>query len=321
MKKLLSILFLSLLLSGCETTGGNKALKPDVNSNSSKDTSKEKNSSKDTSGKKNHWDAYAVAYDVWQINKDQDPYGYKVDKFAEDSLISEEDAMKKVIAKCEKESFERILKIRSLKKTDKCFVFRTTYTTYPIWTLGLGYQEISNSYVDEIWNYQLKLTNEEYKKNKIKEEKEKQIAKEIYEAQIMEENKKKCEQIGFTPNTENFAKCILKLIEINEIRQAALLDSESRASLEAKIQEQATDIQNKIAEEAKASRDQEAWAALLGMTTGNSVLSPSSTKSSICFKTSEAKSGLGKICYYNCGGTTKAMNINATQLCPINANL
>ena len=303
MKKLLSILVLSLLLSGCETTGGNKALKPDVSSNSSKDTSE----------KQNHWIAYVVGYDLWEISGD--PIGNEFGQFTEDSLISEEDAMKKAIAKCEKESFERNLKIRT-----KCFVYSTTYTTYPIWTLGLGYQEISNSYEDEIRN-QLKLINEEYKKNKIKKEKEKQIAKEIYEVQIMEENKKKCEQIGFTPNTENFAKCILKLIEINEIRQAALLESESRASLEAKIEEQATDIQNKIAEEAKASRDQKAWAALLGMTTGNGILSPSSTKSSICFKTSEAKSGLGKICYYNCGGTTKAMNINATQLCPINANL
>ena len=151
----------------------------------------------------------------------------------------------------------------------------------------------------------------------------KNIAEEnkINRAQKLIDNKKTCEEIGFTPQTENFANCILKLMELDEIRQAALLESKSRASLEAKIQEQATDIQNKIAEEAKASRDQKAWATLLGMTTGNSILSPSSTKSNICFKTSEVKSGLGKICYYNCVGTTKTLNIKSTQLCPLNANL
>ena len=173
---------------------------------------------------------------------------------------------------------------------------------------------------EDIYLYAIKKIKEEevLKIKKAKLEKENQ---EKYEAQKLEENKKKCVEIGFTPNTDNYANCILKLIELDAIRQAALLESKSRASLEAKIQEQATDIQNKIAEEAKASRDQKAWATLLGMTTGNSILGPSSTKSNICFKTSEVKSGLGKICYYNCAGTTKALNINSTEFCPFNPSL
>ena len=168
-----------------------------------------------------------------------------------------------------------------------------------------------------------------YAIKKIKEEEVLKIKKakleienqEKYKAQKLEENQKRCEEIGFVPKTDNFANCILKLIELDAIRQAALLDSKSRASLEAKIQEQAADIQNKIAEEAKASRDQKAWATLLGMTTGNSILSPSTSNSTQCFKSGETSSSLSKICYYNCGGITKALNVNSTQLCPLNANL
>ena len=36
-----------------------------------------------------------------------------------------------------------------------------------------------------------------------------------------------------------------------------------------------------------------------------------------CTKSGEQRSGLGKICYYNCLGTTRALNLSATDLCPI----
>ena len=144
----------------------------------------------------------------------------------------------------------------------------------------------------------------------------------INRAQKLVDNKKTCQEIGFTPETENFANCILKLMELDEIRQAAILESESKASLEAKLQEQATDIQNQIAEEAKASRDQKALEVLLGMSMGTgSIFNSSTSNSTQCFKSGETSSSLSKICYYNCGGVTKALNVNSTQLCPLNANL
>ena len=149
-------------------------------------------------------------------------------------------------------------------------------------------------------------------------------AKKIMEnkAKKLIENQKMCEEIGFTPKTENFANCILKLIELDEIRQAAILESESRASLETKMQKQAIEIQKQIAEESKASRDQKAWEILLGLSMGNSsILNSPTSNSRTCFKSSETTSGLSKICYYNCGGTTRALNVNSTQLCPLNANL
>ena len=36
-----------------------------------------------------------------------------------------------------------------------------------------------------------------------------------------------------------------------------------------------------------------------------------------CFKTGEQTSGMNKICYYNCLGSTKAITISATSLCPL----
>ena len=36
-----------------------------------------------------------------------------------------------------------------------------------------------------------------------------------------------------------------------------------------------------------------------------------------CFLTGEQRSGLYKICYYNCVGSTVAITIKATKLCPL----
>ena len=168
---------------------------------------------------------------------------------------------------------------------------------------------------------------------KIKEKKEfeinqAKINKEIQEkdrAQKLADNKNRCEEIGFTPQTDSFAKCVLKLIELAEIRQSALIESRSRASLEAQMQQQQIDIQDQIAAEAKASRDQQAWGVLLGMTMGSGILDTSSgglfSPSTVsCNKTGETTSGTNKICYYNCMGSTKTINVGSMQFCPININ-
>tara|TARA_R110000823_G_scaffold313844_1_gene441957 strand:+ start:7115 stop:8113 length:999 start_codon:yes stop_codon:yes gene_type:complete len=154
------------------------------------------------------------------------------------------------------------------------------------------------------------------------------INKEIQEkdrAQKLADNKNRCEEIGFTPQTDSFAKCVLKLIELAEIRQSALIESRSRASLEAQMQQQQIDIQDQIASEAKASRDQQAWGVLLGMTMGSGILDSSSgglfSSSTVsCNKTGESTSGTNKICYYNCMGSTKTINVGSMQFCPININ-
>ena len=118
-----------------------------------------------------------------------------------------------------------------------------------------------------------------------REEKEKQILLSIIEPKI-----KKCKAIGFNIGTDGMANCVLKLIEINENEKIA-----------------------------KKAREQEAWKTILLGGIGTS--SNSSTNTSSCLKSSETISGLNKICYYNCNGNTKALNIKSTQLCPLNANL
>ena len=125
--------------------------------------------------------------------------------------------------------------------------------------------------------------------------------------------KKTCEEIGFKPKTEASANCILRLMEIEEARlnRASQKDIAATQSL----------IEQEIA---KKSRDQEAWKVLLGLTLGtNSFGSASSNTSSggaACFKSSETTSGTSKICYYNCMGSTKALNISSMQICPLSAN-
>jgi len=97
-------------------------------------------------------------------------------------------------------------------------------------------------------------------------------------------------------------------------------------SLESQIQQQQIKIQNQIAEEAKASRDQEAWKVLLGLTLGSNPGSSSSSNSNLngnisCIKSGEKTSGTNKICYYNCMGSTKTKNVSSMSICPLNARL
>lgn len=40
----------------------------------------------------------------------------------------------------------------------------------------------------------------------------------------------------------------------------------------------------------------------------------------LCFKTGEQKSGMNKICYYDCLGSTVAITISSVELCPLSIN-
>ena len=40
----------------------------------------------------------------------------------------------------------------------------------------------------------------------------------------------------------------------------------------------------------------------------------------VCFKNGEQVSGMNKICYYNCMGSTVAMTVKSTDLCPMSIN-
>jgi len=40
----------------------------------------------------------------------------------------------------------------------------------------------------------------------------------------------------------------------------------------------------------------------------------------VCFLTGEQTSGMNKICYYNCLGSTAAITIGAVELCPLTIN-
>ena len=137
--------------------------------------------------------------------------------------------------------------------------------------------------------------------------------KKVFKKTTLASKKKTCEEIGFKPNTEASANCILRLMEIEEakLNRASQKDIAATQSL----------IEQEIA---KKSRDQEAWKVLLGLTLGiNNIGSTSSNISSgraACFKSSETTSGLGKICYYNCMGTIRTINITSMQICPLSAN-
>ncbi|EJB04818.1 hypothetical protein Rleg9DRAFT_3677 [Rhizobium leguminosarum bv. trifolii WSM597] len=40
----------------------------------------------------------------------------------------------------------------------------------------------------------------------------------------------------------------------------------------------------------------------------------------MCMKSGEQTSGMNKICYYDCMGSTKAITVRATDLCPLTIN-
>lgn len=66
------------------------------------------------------------------------------------------------------------------------------------------------------------------------------------------------------------------------------------------------------------------YAIVLAMLTlfGNGDDQPMSKKpdiqtAAICFKTGERTSGMNKICYYDCLGSTAAITVSAVSLCPL----
>lgn len=40
----------------------------------------------------------------------------------------------------------------------------------------------------------------------------------------------------------------------------------------------------------------------------------------LCFKTGEQISGMNKICYYNCAGSSAAITVGSVDLCPLSIN-
>lgn len=47
---------------------------------------------------------------------------------------------------------------------------------------------------------------------------------------------------------------------------------------------------------------------------------PRNELAAVCFKSGEQLSGMNKICYYNCMGSTVAITISSVQLCPLTIN-
>jgi len=139
----------------------------------------------------------------------------------------------------------------------------------------------------------------------------------IIKTSSLMDKKNTCKEIGFSPKTDPFANCVLRLMEIEEARSINKVSTNSQKEIAA--------AQSLIEQEiAKEGRDQEAWKVLLGMlgTTGSTsasggLLSPGAVS---CNKTGESTSGTNKICYYNCMGSTKTINVGSMQFCPININ-
>ena len=52
-----------------------------------------------------------------------------------------------------------------------------------------------------------------------------------------------------------------------------------------------------------------------------SVVYPTLTAKAVtCFKTGEETSGMNKICYYDCMGSSAAITVSAVSLCPLSIN-
>lgn len=68
---------------------------------------------------------------------------------------------------------------------------------------------------------------------------------------------------------------------------------------------------------AKKNQEPSFWEVIIGYKTLNNLLGNTANNASSCFLKSEAKSGMNKICYYNCTGSIKAKNVALADICPL----
>ncbi len=63
-------------------------------------------------------------------------------------------------------------------------------------------------------------------------------------------------------------------------------------------------------------------AAAVGMSasTPTTPAQPETKVAMVCFKSGEQMSGMNKICYYNCAGSTAAITVASYELCPLSIN-
>lgn len=52
-------------------------------------------------------------------------------------------------------------------------------------------------------------------------------------------------------------------------------------------------------------------------TTASAIPAPRHTTALTCFKSGEQISGINKICYYNCAGSSAAITVSIASLCPL----
>lgn len=60
--------------------------------------------------------------------------------------------------------------------------------------------------------------------------------------------------------------------------------------------------------------------ASLGVEVPMTPISQTTELAVMCFKSGEQTSGMNKICYYDCMGSTKAITVGVAQLCPLSVN-
>lgn len=71
---------------------------------------------------------------------------------------------------------------------------------------------------------------------------------------------------------------------------------------------------------AKKNQEPSLWEVILGykaLQSASNSLGGNSNNVSPCFFKSDSKSGMNKICYYNCTGSIKAKNVAITDICPL----
>lgn len=132
--------------------------------------------------------------------------------------------------------------------------------------------------------------------------------------------KSKC-SINLKPENILFNDCIAyykeKIFELVKAEEAALKQKE----ITEKQKEQENLYRMLEAYNAKKNSEPLFWEFIAGykalQSTSNSLGGNSSNSTSPCFFKSDAKSGINKICYYNCTGSIKAKNVSITDICPL----
>ena len=131
----------------------------------------------------------------------------------------------------------------------------------------------------------------------LKKRQTQQASKEI--AGEIEGLKNTCKKFGYKAGTEKFADCVKELY----VKQ---IDKQNQTH------SQTTTTTSKP----KRKIDPSVWDDIISLSTG-AMSTKSKTPRKVCFKTGEEKIGFGKSCRYSCTGSLYTMMVGSMEMCPL----